>query len=102
MRILRFPIAALLALTVSVSFAGSAFAAEKTVTLSVPGMYCSVCPITVRVALEKVPGVIHASASLKKKEAVVTYDDSNTNVEKLRDATFEAGYPSTVKGSTAK
>lgn len=100
MRILRFPIAALLALTVS--SAGSAFAAEKTITLSVPGMYCAVCPITVRVALEKVPGVIHASASLKKKEAVVTYDDAKTNVEKLRGATFEAGYPSTVKGSTAK
>ena len=81
---------------------GPAFAAEKTVTLSVPGMYCAVCPITVRKALEKVPGVIKASASLEKKDAIVTYDDAKTNVEKLLDATFEAGYPSTVNGVKGK
>ncbi|MGC9159545.1 MAG: cation transporter, partial [Terracidiphilus sp.] len=35
----------------------SAFAATRTVTLSVPGMTCPVCPITVRKALREVPGV---------------------------------------------
>lgn len=79
-----------------------AFAVEKTVTLDVPGMYCAVCPITVRKALEKVPGVSKATASLEKKEAVVTYDDTKTKVDKLMDATFEAGYPSTVKKAQAK
>ena len=78
------------------------FAATKTVTLDVPGMYCAVCPITVRKALEKVPGVSKATASLDKKEAVVTYDDTKTQVKNLLDATFEAGYPSTVKGAKAK
>jgi mercuric ion binding protein len=89
-------------LAFAVASLGPAFAAEKTVTLSVPGMYCPVCPITVRKALEKVPGVVKASASLEKKEAVVTYDDAKTGVEKLLDATFEAGYPSTVKAGKAK
>jgi len=56
----------------------------------------------VRKALEKVPGVSKATASLEKKEAVVTYDDTKTKVENLLDATFEAGYPSTVKGAKAK
>lgn len=81
-----------------------AFAATKTVTLDVPGMYCAVCPITVRKALGKVPGVIKATASFEKKEAVVTYDDTKTKVENLLGATFEAGYPSTatVKGAKAK
>lgn len=79
-----------------------AFAAAKTVTLDVPGMYCAVCPITVRKALEKVPGVIKATASFEKKEAVVTYDDTKIKVDKLLDATFEAGYPSTVKAAQAK
>lgn len=83
-------------------FLSPAFAATKTVTLDVPGMYCAVCPITVRKALEKVPGVSKATASLEKKEAVVTYDDTKTKVENLLDATFEAGYPSTVKGAKAK
>jgi len=80
----------------------SAYAAPQTVTLSVPGMYCEVCPITVKKSLEKVPGVSKAVVSFKAKEAVVTYDDSKVSVSKLLDATFEAGYPSEVKGAKAK
>ncbi|MBZ0092234.1 MAG: mercury resistance system periplasmic binding protein MerP, partial [Sulfuricellaceae bacterium] len=88
-------------LSVASAFITPAFAAMKTVTLAVPGMYCPVCPITVRKALEKVPGVAHAKASLEKKEAVVTYDDAKTKVETLLNATSDAGYPATVKGATA-
>lgn len=79
-----------------------ATAAERTVTLSVPGMTCPVCPITVRKALDKVPGVSKVQVSYEKKEAVVTYDDAKTKVQALEDATFEAGYESTVKGGKAK
>ncbi len=76
---------------------GMAFAAEKTVVLAVPGMVCSVCPITVRLALEKVPGVMKAKVSLENKEAVVVFDDAKTNLKALEDATFAAGYPATLK-----
>ena len=75
----------------------SAFAASKTVKLAVPGMTCASCPITVKQALVKVQGVEKAQATFEKREAVVTYDDSKTNVEKLMEATRNAGYPSTVK-----
>jgi len=60
-------------------------------------MYCEVCPITVRKALEKVPGVSKVNVSFKKKEAVVTFDDAKTSVQKLTKATADAGYPSSVK-----
>ena len=50
---------ALLALTVALS--APAWAATKTVTLSVPSMTCATCPITVKKALTKVEGVIEAS-----------------------------------------
>lgn len=80
----------------------AAFAAVRTVTLSVPGMYCAVCPITVRKALEKVSGVSTVNVSFEKKEAVVTFDDAKTNIKALEDATFEAGYESTVKEEKAK
>ena len=40
--------------------------------------------------------------SFKKKEAVVTFDDAKTTIKALEDATFEAGYESTVKGEKAK
>jgi mercuric ion binding protein len=78
-------------------FADAAFAAVRTVTLSVPGMYCEVCPITVKKALEKVPGVSKVSVSFQKREAVVSFDDAKTSIKALEDATFEAGYESTVK-----
>ena len=85
-----------------VLFSSSALAAVKTVTLSVPDMYCAVCPITVKKALQKVPGVAHVDVSYEKKEAVVRFDDAKATVDKLKDATFEAGYPSEVKGSKAQ
>lgn len=70
------------------------FAEPKTVTLSVPDMYSPACPIVARKALEKVPGVASVKASLEKKEAVVTFDDTKTNVEKLVETTKNAGFPS--------
>lgn len=82
-----------------VLFSSSAWATVKTVTLSVPGMYCEVCPITVKKALQKVPGVTQVDVSFEKKGAVVRFDDAKATVDKLKDATFEAGYPSEVKGS---
>ena len=89
----------ILALILAFSFTDAALAAERTVTLSVPGMYCAVCPITVRKALEKVPGVSKVNVSFEKKEAVVTFDDAKASINALEDATFEAGYESTVKAS---
>lgn len=77
--------------------ASGAALATQTVTLSVPDMSCSTCPIQVRQALSKVRGVSKASASLETKEAVVTYDESKTNVEALMKATADIGFPSTLK-----
>lgn len=71
-------------------------AAERTVVLSVPGMNCAACPITVRKALQKVPGVSLVKATLEPPQAVVTFDDAATNVAELTAATRNAGYPSTV------
>ena len=35
--------------------------------------------------------------TFEKREAVVTFDDSKTNIQKLTKATEDAGYPSSVK-----
>ena len=74
-----------------------AYADDKTVTLSVPGMDCEMCPATVSKALKKVNGVEKVAASFETKEAIVTFDDARTNIDALRKATANAGYPSTVK-----
>jgi mercuric ion binding protein len=73
------------------------WAATQTVKLSVPGMTCAACPITVKKALSKVDGVSKADVDFDKREAVVTFDDAKTSVQKLTKATEDAGYPSSVK-----
>jgi periplasmic mercuric ion binding protein len=75
------------------------WAATQTVTLAVPTMDCPVCPITVKKALAKVPGVGQASVSFEKRQALVTFDDTRTNVEALTQATKNAGYPSSLIGN---
>jgi mercuric ion binding protein len=79
------------------TLAQSLWAAERTVTLDIPGMNCPVCPITVRKALQRVQGVDKVAVSYENKDAVVTFDDAKTNVEALIRATDDVGYPSTVK-----
>jgi periplasmic mercuric ion binding protein len=86
---------ALFLLTVALN--APAWAASRTVTLSVPGMTCVTCPMTVKKALTRVVGVKQAEVSFEKREAVVTFDDAKTNVAVLTKATKNAGYPSTVK-----
>lgn len=76
--------------------ASTAWASPKTVSLSVPTMDCPVCPITVKQALTKVPGVTRAEVSFDKRQATITFDDAKTNVEALTRATASAGYPSTL------
>ena len=76
---------------------GPALAATQTVTLSVPGMTCAACPITVRKALSKVEGVNQVDVTFEKREAVVTFDDAKADTQKLTKATEDAGYPSSVK-----
>ena len=77
--------------------AAPVWAATKTVTLSVPGMTCAVCPITVKKALSKVDGVSKTDVLFDQREAVVTFDDAKTSIQTLTQATKDAGYPSVVK-----
>ena len=83
---------------ISVLLSPAAYAAEKTVTLAVPGMDCAACPIIVKSSLEAVPGVVKVVVSFADKTAVVTFDDQKTAPSALIAATSHVGYPSTLKG----
>ncbi len=89
---------ALVSLPLSLLFALSAFAAEKTATLEVPGMTCAACPVTVKTALKRVPGVEAVMVDFPKRLATVRYDDATTNPAALEKATIDAGYPSRAVG----
>lgn len=84
-------------LLTALGLSGGALADSRTVTLEVPGMTCSACPITVKKALKDVSGVEKVAVTFQPKEAVVTFDDKKTSVEKLQEATKNAGYPSAPK-----
>lgn len=87
----------LFASLVLVAFVSPVWAASQAVTLSVPGMTCVACPITVKKALTKVEGVTKADVNFDEREAIVTFDDTKTNLDALTKATTNAGYPSTLK-----
>ena len=85
---------ALAAIVGALALVASVWASPQTVTLNVSGMTCPACPITVKKALEKVPGVSKVDVRFEKKQVLVTYDDAKTNTDALVKATTNAGYPS--------
>ena len=60
-------------------------------------MTCASCPYIVKQTLAAVDGVTDVEVSFAEKSAVVTYDDSKTEVAALTAATGDMGFPSTVK-----
>ena len=85
----------IVAITIALTMS-PAFAASKTVTLSIPTMDCEVCPITVKKALNKVQGVSRIDVNPEKRIVVATFDDTQTNATALTETTRNAGYPSQV------
>lgn len=68
----------------------------QTVVLDVQNMTCELCPITVKKALGKVPGVADTKIDLATKTATVKFDPDRANVAALVKATTNAGFPSTM------
>lgn len=71
-------------------------ASSKTVTLAVKNMTCALCPITVKKALKKVPGVNGVTVDFSKKSVSVVFDPEKVKPEMLVKATTDAGYPSAI------
>ena len=61
----------------------------QTVVLDVQNMTCELCPITVKKALRKVPGVADAKIDLNKRTATVTFDPDQATLAVLVKATTD-------------
>lgn len=72
----------------------AAFAGTQSAVLDLQNMTCSLCGVTVKKALQKVPGVDEATIDYPTKTATVKYDANKTNVAALVKATTDAGFPS--------
>ena len=84
----------LIAALLAVPFAALA-ANPETIVLDVQNMTCSLCPITVKKALQKVPGVTDAKIDFAAKTATVKFDQDKASPAVLVKATTDAGYPAT-------
>lgn len=84
--------------TFTLLLSGLAFAGTpETLTLNVQNMTCAACPITVKKALEQVPGVSDVKIDYAHKTATVHLDTDKGKVSMLTKATTDAGFPSTVR-----
>lgn len=70
-------------------------AGMETATFKVEGMTCVSCETTIKLALERAPGVERAEVSYDRSEAVVEYDPRKTTPAALRNTINSTGY--TVK-----
>lgn len=87
-------------LVLAVAAAGLAFsaqAAERAVTLDVANMSCVTCPLTVKTAIKRVPGVREVAVDFDAKQARVTFDDSQASVQALEKASTDVGFPATAR-----
>lgn len=72
---------------------------EQTQAFAIENMYCAACPITVRMAMEKVAGVTSVTVDFEAKSATVVYDPSIATVEAIAAASTNVGYPAKAIGS---
>jgi periplasmic mercuric ion binding protein len=77
-------------------------ATPQTAVLDVQNMTCFMCSITIRKALEKVPGVMNARVDYDHKTAIVKYDPDKASPPALVKATTNAGFPSMLHHGTPK
>lgn len=60
--------------------------------LDVTGMSCAHCKAAVEGELNKLPGVVSASADFEQGVVEVSYDEDRVSTEQLEDAIEVAGY----------
>jgi mercuric ion binding protein len=75
----------------------SARAAERTVRLHVENMICAACPVAVRAAIGRVPGVKEVKVDFGDKTAIVVFDDAKAAAEDLAEASRLAGFPASIE-----
>ena len=64
----------------------------QTVELGIKGMSCESCEAEVNHEVNKLPGIIKSEVSYENKNAVIEFDASKTNIEKIINAVNSTGY----------
>jgi len=72
------------------------------VVLEVDGMTCETCPGTVKMALERIDGLLAANVSYEPPLATVRFDGMTVSLDDLTRATSNVGFPSSPVQSDSK
>lgn len=75
---------------------------EQQIEITVEGMTCPLCTMTIKKNLKKQPGVIQAKVRLNTQKATVTYDDTRIETSQLLKAIEEVGYKGTLERSNTE
>jgi mercuric ion binding protein len=89
----------LAALAAAAPVPAQAEAATQTTVLTVENMTCELCPLTVKTAMERVPGVTSVVIDFDAKTATVTFDPATATIEAIAAASTNVGYPARVAGA---
>ena len=76
-----------------------ALAADRpqSVILDIKGMDCASCPLTVKMALKKAPGVAAVKVDFQTRTAEVRYDADKTTPGRLAQTVSDIGYPASAR-----
>lgn len=75
---------------------GAIAAPERNATFAVSNLTCPTCPIAVKTAMGRVPGVTHVNVDFSTKIATVSYDPVRATPEAIAAASSKVGYPARI------
>ncbi|MFH0740116.1 MAG: heavy metal translocating P-type ATPase [bacterium] len=70
---------------------------DKKIILKISGMHCQSCVVNIETVLKREKGVIEASVNLATEEAMLTIDQTQTSLERIKEVIKKAGYTAQVK-----
>lgn len=66
--------------------------AGEQVSLKITGMHCTSCSMNIDGELEEMDGIIKSQTSYPKSTCTVSFDNSRTSVEQIKQAISDLGY----------
>lgn len=64
----------------------------KEITLNIEGMHCTGCSSRLTKILNNLGGIERAEVSFENKKAIIKYDESKINLEKIKTEIEDAGF----------
>lgn len=64
----------------------------KEIKLKIEGMHCTGCSSRLEKVLNNTDGVESATVSFEKKQAIITYNESQTDIEQIKQIIKDTGF----------